>query len=172
MWHVLLFLFKQKKNASVSHHIIVETFSDNVPIQEGLCEFVCTIRKWRFQLERQRMPRLTEKIWRCWIASIGGRREYANSTTDDREVKCWLPNHSWSSACHRKAGKWIPHQVNNRQMEKQKTMCEILLSRHERLYLHQIIMTEYEKWILYIEPKMQNIVCWPRITINTDDKTE
>jgi histone-lysine N-methyltransferase SETMAR len=30
-----------------------------------------------------------------------------------------------------KCGKWVPHELNERQMENRKNTCEILLQRHE-----------------------------------------
>ena len=52
-----------------------------------------------------------------------------------------------------KAGKWIPHHLNDRQMEKRKTVCVVLLSRHGRKsFLHRIV-TGDEKWIYFENPK-------------------
>ena len=31
-----------------------------------------------------------------------------------------------------KCGKWVPHELNERQMENRKNTCEILVARHER----------------------------------------
>ncbi|XKL61262.1 hypothetical protein PGB90_008319 [Kerria lacca] len=56
-----------------------------------------------------------------------------------------------------KAGKWVPHQLNDRQMENRKTVSEILLSRHERKsFLHQIV-TGDEKWIYFDKPEHRKL---------------
>ena len=50
-------------------------------------------------------------------------------------------------------GKWVPHQLNDRQMENRKTICEMLLQRFERKsFLHRIVTGE-EKWIYFENPK-------------------
>jgi len=39
-----------------------------------------------------------------------------------------------------KCGKWVPHELNQRQMENRKNTCEILLQRHVRKsVLHRIV---------------------------------
>jgi len=48
-----------------------------------------------------------------------------------------------------KVGRWVPHELNERQMERSKNTCEILLKRYRRkLFLHRIV-TGDEKWIFF-----------------------
>ncbi|KAK1328696.1 hypothetical protein QTO34_012271 [Cnephaeus nilssonii] len=52
-----------------------------------------------------------------------------------------------------KEGKWVPHQLNERQMENRKVISKMLLQRHERKsFLHRIV-TGDEKWIYFENPK-------------------
>jgi len=52
-----------------------------------------------------------------------------------------------------KMGKWVPHELNERQQENQKTTCEMLLARYKRkLFLHRIVIDD-EKWIYFENPK-------------------
>lgn len=52
-----------------------------------------------------------------------------------------------------KEGNWIPHELSERDLERRKTTCEILLQRQKRKrFLHRII-TGDEKWIHYDNPK-------------------
>uniref|UniRef100_G1Q736 Mos1 transposase HTH domain-containing protein n=1 Tax=Myotis lucifugus TaxID=59463 RepID=G1Q736_MYOLU len=52
-----------------------------------------------------------------------------------------------------KEGKWVPHQLNERQMENQKVISKMLLQQHERKsFLHQIV-TGDENWIYFENPK-------------------
>jgi len=52
-----------------------------------------------------------------------------------------------------KAGKWVPHELTERNMEKRKTTSEILLSRYEsKSFLHRIV-TGDEKWVYFENPK-------------------
>ncbi|GBP36373.1 Mariner Mos1 transposase [Eumeta japonica] len=52
-----------------------------------------------------------------------------------------------------KCGKWVPHELNERQMENRKNTCEILLQRHERKSVLYRIVTGDEKWIYFKNPK-------------------
>ena len=52
-----------------------------------------------------------------------------------------------------KVGRWVPHELNERQMERRKNTCEILLERYRRKsFLHRIV-TGDEKWIFFENPK-------------------
>lgn len=54
-----------------------------------------------------------------------------------------------------KEGIWVPHKLDDRQLENRKVVCEMLLQRHERKsFLHKIL-TGDEKWIYYENPKRQ-----------------
>ena len=52
-----------------------------------------------------------------------------------------------------KCGKWVPHELNERQMENRKNTCEILLQRHVRKSVLHRIVTGDEKWINFKKPK-------------------
>lgn len=52
-----------------------------------------------------------------------------------------------------KEGKWVPYKLKERDIEKRKTISEMLLARHERKsFLHPIV-TGDEKWIYFNNPK-------------------
>jgi len=52
-----------------------------------------------------------------------------------------------------KIEKWVPHELNDRQMERRQNICQILLSRQKRKsFLHRIV-TGDEKWIYFQNPK-------------------
>ena len=50
-------------------------------------------------------------------------------------------------------GNWLPYELSERQLEKRKTICELLLERCERKsFSHQIVIGN-EKWVYYKNPK-------------------
>lgn len=52
-----------------------------------------------------------------------------------------------------KIGKWVPHELNYRRMERRQNTYEILLAKQKRKsFLHQIL-TGDEKWINFDNPK-------------------
>ena len=44
-----------------------------------------------------------------------------------------------------KVGRWVPHELNERQMERRKNTCKILLSRYKRKSILHRIVTGDEK---------------------------
>jgi len=55
-----------------------------------------------------------------------------------------------------KVGRWVPHELNERQMERRKNICEILLERYRRKsFLHRIV-TGDEKWFFLGIPSAKN----------------
>jgi len=71
-----------------------------------------------------------------------------------------------------KVGRWVPHELNERQMERSKNTCEILLKRYRRkLFLHRIV-TGDEKWIFFENPKRKKIMSRSRRIIHIDRKTK
>ena len=64
-----------------------------------------------------------------------------------------ISNHLKDMGNIQKCGKWVPHEVTERQMENRKTFYEIWLARQERKsFLHRIV-TGDEKWIYFENPK-------------------
>jgi len=50
-------------------------------------------------------------------------------------------------------GRWVPHELNEKQLERRKNTCEILLERYRRKsFLHRIV-TGDETWIFFENPK-------------------
>jgi len=48
-----------------------------------------------------------------------------------------------------KVSRWVPHELNERLMERRNNTCEILLERYRRKsFLHRIV-TGNEKWIFF-----------------------
>jgi len=55
-----------------------------------------------------------------------------------------------------KRGKWIPHELNERQQKNQKTTCEMLARYKRKLFLHRNV-TGDEKWIYFENPKCKRL---------------
>ena len=54
---------------------------------------------------------------------------------------------------YNKEGKWVPYELKPRDIERRKTIYEILLARQQRKgFLHRIVIDD-EKWIYFDNPK-------------------
>jgi [histone H3]-lysine36 N-dimethyltransferase SETMAR len=70
----------------------------------------------------------------------------------------------------RKQCTWIPYELKERDMERRKTICEMLLQRHERKgFLHRVV-TGDEKWIHYENPKRKYAWVWPGEAVPSTSK--
>lgn len=52
-----------------------------------------------------------------------------------------------------KMGKWVPHELNERQQESRKTTCEMLLAKYKTKSFLQRILSGDEKRIYFENPK-------------------
>ncbi|GFV58792.1 mariner Mos1 transposase [Trichonephila clavipes] len=51
-----------------------------------------------------------------------------------------------------KVGRWVPHELTDRQQENRKIVCEMFARYKLKSYLHRIV-TGVEKWIYFENPK-------------------
>ena len=154
MQEALLFCFNLNKSAAESHRMFVKAYGDN-----ALSETTC--RDWfgqfnnNFDLSDKKRENRPRKIEDCQLQAL--------LDEDDTQSQKMLAEQlgvsqaAISMRLHamgkvQKIGKWVPYQLNDRQMERQNT-CQILLARQKRKsFLHRIV-TGDKKWIYFQNPK-------------------
>lgn len=96
------------------------------------------------------------------IAGIGGWRPMSNTKITCRSIKLCSNCHfrSFESFGKDKEGKCVPHELKPRDIERPKTIYEILFGQQKKGFLHRII-TEDEKWIYFDSLKRQKTICNP-----------
>jgi len=100
------------------------------------------------------------KTWNCkhcWMKIIHKHKN--NSQSNWALVNKLFPiaYEKWNGKIQ-KVCRWVPHELNERQMERRKNTCEILLERYRRKsFLHRIV-TGDEKRIFFWEPQAQKIM--------------
>lgn len=60
-----------------------------------------------------------------------------------------------------KAGRWVPYELMPRDVDRRKTICEMLLARQQRKRFPNRIVTGDEKWIYFASPKRKKNICDP-----------
>ena len=139
MRKALLFCFNLKKSAAESHRMLVEAYGDN-----ALSKTTC--RDW-FRRSNDENFDLSDKKRENWFRKV---EDYQLQTLlDENDIQ------SQKNAC-RAIGcfsrKWVPHELNDRQMERRQN-TQILFARQKRKsFLHRIV-TGDEKWIYFQNPK-------------------
>jgi len=108
-----------------------------------------------------------KSIWRhCWKIAGGGWRPMSNAKTTCRSIKLRVIYNIISDRLKAlgkayKERKWVSNELKPRNIERQKTICEILLARQQRKkFLHRIVTSD-EKCIYFNNPKCRKTVCDP-----------
>ena len=151
--HSLRFLFHQKEKAVEADQLLVDTSGEHAPVIRTYKTWFRQFKRGDFDLTDNEHPGAAKK-------SSELQALLDEDPTQSQQLAQTL-NVTQGAICQRlkamgkiqKYGKWVPHQLNDRQMENRKTNCEMLHQRFERKsFLYQIV-TEDEKLIYFENPK-------------------
>lgn len=156
--HAMLLLFHFKKKAAECQRMLAETYGERAPT-------IRTVETWyrRFKSGDFDMTDADRSGRPSAFADDELQAILDEDATQTQEMMARQLNVSQAAISQRlhamgkiqKLGKWVPHELNDRQMENRKTTCRILLARQKRKsFLHRIV-TGDEKWILFDNPKRQ-----------------
>ena len=121
MREALLFCFNLKKSAAESHRMLVEAYGDN-----ALSETTC--RDWFRRFNDDNFD-LSDK-----------KRENQPRKEQLGVSQAAISMRLYAMGKVQKIGKWVPHELKNRQMEQRQNTCQILLARRKRKsFLHRIV---------------------------------
>ena len=152
----LIFCFHLKKSAAESHRMLVEAYGDHA-LSEATCKrWFQRFRDNDFDVLNKERGRPSKKFEDAELQAILNE----DDTLSQKQMAAML-NVAQQTISDRlkamgkiqKCGKWVPHELNERQMENRKNTCEILLQRHERKSVLHRIVTGDEKWIYFKNPK-------------------
>lgn len=156
MREALLFLFNLKKNATEAHQMLVDAYIQRALSLRTCQEWFKRFKAGDFDVNDKEHGKPPQKFQDSELQAL--------LDEDDAQTQQQLANalnvtqQSISNRLHemgkiQKEGKWVPYELNERQKEKRKITCEILLERQQRKsFLHRII-TGDEKWIYFDNPK-------------------
>jgi len=154
--HALLFLFNQKKKAVESHRLLVETYGEHAPSIRTCETWFRQFKSGDFNVkdsERSGRPQKCEDEQLQELLDddpTQTQRQLAEALHVSQET---ISRRLRAMGKINKLGKWVPHNLNERQMENRKVTCEMLLQRHERKSFLYRIVTGDEKWIYFENPK-------------------
>lgn len=156
---VLLHYFILKKTAAETHRLLVEAYGDHALSETQCKEWFRKFKSGNFDLRNEERGKPSKKFEDAELEAL--------LDEDDTQTQKMLAEalnvtqQSISNRLHaigkiRKTGKWVPHQLTERQQENRKTICEMLLKRHERKSFLYRIVTGDEKWIYFENPKRKH----------------
>jgi len=171
----LLFCFNLKKNAAEARRLLEEAYGEHAPSKTTCEDWFKRFRSGDFNTEdkeRSGRPKTIED------ADLQALLDEDNTQAQDQLAKALnMIRQGISKRLHamgkiQKEGKWVPHELTERQMENRRTTFEILFLRHERKsFLHRIVTAD-EKWIYFENPKRKKIVAFIWRSINIDGTTK
>ena len=146
----LIFCFHLKKSAAESHRMLVEAYGDRA-LSEATCKrWFRRFRDGDFDVRNEERGRPPKKFEDTELQTI-----LDEDPTLSQKQMAEMLNVAQQTISDRlramgkiqKSGKWVPNILTDRQMENRKTICDILIQRHDtKSFLHRIV-TGNEKWI-------------------------
>jgi len=152
----LLFCFRLKKTAAESHRMLVEAYGDNTLSERTCREWFHRFKSNDFDVEDKERPGQPKKFEDTELQSL--LNEDDTQTQQQLAEQLGVAQQTVSDRLKamgkiQKEGKWVPHELTERQQENRKTICEMHLKRYKRKsFLHRIV-TGDEKWIYFENPK-------------------
>ena len=152
----LIFCYHLKKIVAESHRMLVEAYDEHALGKSQCFKQLKKFKSGDFEVrneERERPPRKFEG------ADLQALLDEDDSQTQQQLADQLNVAREAIPICLKvmgkiqKVGKWVPHELNERQQENRKATCEMLLTRYKRKsFLHRIV-TGDEKWIYFENPK-------------------
>ena len=153
---ILLHYFNMKKSTTESHRILVEVYGDHALAERTCQKWFARFKSGDFCLEDQERTGQPKKFEDAELAAL--LDQDSCQTQEDLAKSLGVEQSTVSRRLKamgmiQKMSHWVPHELKDRDVERRKTICELLLERQKRKgFLHPIV-TGDEKWIYYENPK-------------------
>ena len=156
----LIFCYHLKKTAAESHRMLVEAYGEHALGKSQCFEWFKKFKSGDFDVRNEERGRPPKKFEDSELQALldeddaQTQQQLADQLNVTREA---ISIRLKAMGKIQKMGKWVPHELNERQQEKRKTTCEMLLARYKRKsFLHRIVYFENPKrkrsWVTPGEP--------------------
>jgi [histone H3]-lysine36 N-dimethyltransferase SETMAR len=156
---VLLFMFNAKKTATEAHKWLAEVYGQHAMSIRSCQEWFKRFKSGNFGIEDKTHGKPPKKFENEKLQNL--LDEDDAQTQEQLAYKLNVTQKAVSIRLHQmgkiqKEGRWVPHELTERQREQRRTTCELLLERQQRKsFMHRII-TGDEKWIYFDNPKRKH----------------
>lgn len=153
---MLLFMFNWKKSAIEAHKNIAEVYGEDAITVRACQKWFKRFKEGDFDLsnkDRGRPPKQFEDDDLQALLDEDDAQTQKQLADTLGVTQQTISNRLNDMGKIQKEGRWVPHELTERQQENRRTMCELLLERQQRKsFMHRII-TGDEKWIYFDNPK-------------------
>lgn len=153
---VLLFFFNSKKSAAESYRLLLEVYGESSPSIKTCEYWFRRFKSGDFDVEDKERAGAPKKLDDAALQALldenacQTQKELAMELNVDRAT---ISRHLHAMGKIRKLGRWVPHQLNEKQLEARIAACRKHLAEHKKhSFLHRIV-TGDEKWVYYENPK-------------------
>jgi len=139
MREALLFCFNLKKSAAESYRMLVEA---TMLYRQQRADWFRRFNNDNFNLSDKKRKNRPRKVEDCQLQALLDEDDTQSQKMPSNWVFLKQPFLCGYMPCHevQKIGKWVPHELNDRQMERRQNTCQILLARQKRKsFLHRIV---------------------------------
>jgi len=143
----LIFCYHLKKTTAESYRMLIEAYGEHALDKSQCFEWFKKFKSGDFDVRNKECGKLSKKFEDSELQAL--------LDEDDAQTQQQLAdqlNMTWEAVFIRmksmgkiqKMGKWVPHELNERQQENRKTTCEMLLARYKKVISHHLSI---ELWL-------------------------
>ena len=149
----LITFFHLKKTAAESHRLLVEAYGEHAPTQKTCERWFARFRSGDFDVEDKERPGQPKKFEDEELQAL--LDENSCQTQQELALELGVAQSTISERLHAmgKIGKWVPHQLDENQLNARITACTKHLAEHKKHSFLSRIVTGDEKWVYYDNPK-------------------
>ena len=152
----LIFCFHLKKTAAESYRLLREAYGEHAPSQDTCERWFRRFKSGDFDVADKEHGKPQKRYEDVELQALldeddsQTQKQLAEQLSVSQQA---VSNRLREMGKIQKTGRWVPHELDGRQMERRKNTCEILLARYKRKsFLHRIVSGD-EKWIYFENPK-------------------
>lgn len=154
--HAMLYDFHLKRSAAESHRLLIEAYGEHAPSVRTCDYWFARFKSGDFDLKNKERGKPPKKFEDAELQALLDQ----DSTQTERQLaealnvtRACVSRRLHALGKIQKEGKWVPHELSERDIERRKIICEILLRRHKRKSFLPRIVTGDEKWVYFDNPK-------------------
>jgi len=125
----LIFCYHLKKTVAESYRMLVEVYGEHALGKSQCFEWFKKFKSGDFDVRNEERGKLPKKFEDSELQALLDEDDAQQQLADQLNVRSLHTLKSMGKI--QKMGKWVPHELNERQQENRKTTCEMLLATKE-----------------------------------------
>ena len=144
----LTFCFHFKKTVAESYRLLRKAYGEHAPTHDTCDWWFRRFKSGDFEVtdkEHGKPPKKFEDVKLQSLLDEDDSQTLKQVSDQLRVTQQAVSNRLWEMRKIQKTGRWVPHELNDRQMEKRKNTSDILLALYKRKSFLRRMVIEVEK---------------------------